>query len=92
MDESIRARRIFSPLVKRIGLLDGYLWFVYSFWDEIEKNIKDLLTVVTLPRIRVGLYYIHFLLNMQSIQHLVVHSSFFRKSYLTKQNRKVQLF
>lgn len=40
MDESIRARRIFSPLVKRIGLLDGYLWFVYSFWDEIEKKYK----------------------------------------------------
>ena len=40
MDESIRARRIFSPLVKRIGLLDGYLWFAYSFWDEIEKKYK----------------------------------------------------
>src|SRR3989339_348991 len=40
MDESIRARRIFSPLVKRIGLLDGYLWFAYSFWDETEKKYK----------------------------------------------------
>lgn len=40
MDESIRARRIFSPLVKRIGLLDGYLWFTYSFWNEIEKKYK----------------------------------------------------